>query len=458
MKEHARVTSTKPLKAQAPGDVTVGDIMFLEVKNGVKKPLMIHVDVFTKMIMGVPLNSKTETECARALLEVKAECAAKGKTIKQLVFNSEPGIVPSQEILNDNGTELILKAASQKVGLAEVSIRLIREKARATKAGVHSKFGYLPPNQFNVDRCLDSISVLNRIPKHDQTMTPFELMGGKCMVQLRDLHAEWGEPVVVKKPKGILSNLGTTGQWAMVVRRIMNGTGVIKVYLIQSKKYAYRLKFVQAIASEWVMEAMKNISADDSVGFEDVTTTEENQIQEMIAEVENHETKSNTYDDEINTIEEYEETKIMGGQDRETVVLKSIESIEDAWKKMNIKSEPINVDEQADVAEQIEPQVMGPVPYVTRSGRISRPPNRLIETAYAVVKETYVQNYQDMMSEVNQATIECTYAMKALLFQKALKLKPEEAMKALREEVSKTIKLDIWEPVHLESLTLKSTT
>jgi hypothetical protein len=96
---------------------------------------------------------------------------------------------------------------------------------------------------------------------------------------------------------------------------------------------------------------------------------------------------------------------------------------------------------------------MGPVPYVTRSGRISRPPNRLIETAYAVVKEMYVQNYQDMTSEDNQATIECTYAMKALLFQKALKLKPQEAMKALREEVSKTIKLDVWEPVHLENLT-----
>jgi hypothetical protein len=201
------------------------------------------------------------------------------------------------------------------------------------------------------------------------------------------------------------------------------------------------------------MEAMKNISADDSVGFEDVTTMEGNQIQEMIAEVESHETKNNTYDDEINMIEEHEETKIMGGQDRETVVMKSIESIEHAWKEMDVKSEPIDVDEiQTDITEQIETQVLEPVPYVTRSGCISRPPNRLIETAYAVVNETYIQNYQDIASDVPQATIECIYAMKALLFQKALKLKPEEAMKALREEVLKTIKLDIWEPVHLKPL------
>ncbi len=41
--------------------------------------------------------------------------------------------------------------------------------------------------------------------------------------------------MVVKRPKGISSNLGTTGQWAVVVQRFMNGTGVIKVYLIQAR-------------------------------------------------------------------------------------------------------------------------------------------------------------------------------------------------------------------------------
>ena len=38
---------------------------------------------------------------------------------------------------------------------AEVSIRLVREKARATKAGVRAMFGYMPANQFNVDLCMD---------------------------------------------------------------------------------------------------------------------------------------------------------------------------------------------------------------------------------------------------------------------------------------------------------------
>ena len=81
------------------------------------------------------------------------------------MFDREPGIVPIEDKLLMNGIELKLKAAGQKIGLAEMSIRLVREKARATKAGVRAKFNYLPPNQFIVDLCLDSISVLNRIPK-----------------------------------------------------------------------------------------------------------------------------------------------------------------------------------------------------------------------------------------------------------------------------------------------------
>jgi hypothetical protein len=49
----------------------------------------------------------------------------------------------------------------------------------------------------------------------------------------------------------------------------MNGTGVLKVYLIQQKKYAYRLKFQQARASQWVMDGLNSKSKDAKIGFED---------------------------------------------------------------------------------------------------------------------------------------------------------------------------------------------
>ena len=54
----------------------------------------------------------------------------------------------------------------------------------------------------------------------------------------------------------------------MVVRRLMNHTGVIKVYLIGTRKYAYRLKFKRTTVPEWVIIVMNSIG-DKSIGFED---------------------------------------------------------------------------------------------------------------------------------------------------------------------------------------------
>jgi hypothetical protein len=45
----------KPLQAEVLGEITVGNIMFVEIKQTVKKPLLVHMDVKTKFITGVPL-------------------------------------------------------------------------------------------------------------------------------------------------------------------------------------------------------------------------------------------------------------------------------------------------------------------------------------------------------------------------------------------------------------------
>lgn len=74
-----------------------------------------------------------------------------------------------------------------------------------------------------------------------------------------------GRTSVVKKPKGISSDLTVTGQWGVVVRRIMNGAGVLMVYLIQTKRHAYRLHYMQAIAPEWVLESLKDLNADMNI-------------------------------------------------------------------------------------------------------------------------------------------------------------------------------------------------
>jgi len=105
------------------------------------------------------------------------------------------------------------------------------------------------------------------LPKTGQDESPYEIFTGKEVDYLRDFRAEWGKILPVKKPKQLASDLNVTGEWAAVVRRIINGTGVLKVYLVQSKKYAYRLHFKTAKAPEWVLEELQNLKT-SAIGFE----------------------------------------------------------------------------------------------------------------------------------------------------------------------------------------------
>jgi hypothetical protein len=70
-----------------------------EIKN-VKEPLLIHVDVCSKMITGVPLKDKSEEVCTSAIMQVKAVYARNKHELKQLVFDHEPGIVPIEDELS----------------------------------------------------------------------------------------------------------------------------------------------------------------------------------------------------------------------------------------------------------------------------------------------------------------------------------------------------------------------
>jgi hypothetical protein len=92
MKEHAQKQSTKPLSTEVPGEITVGNILFVELNDNVKKPLLVYVDVNTKLIKGMPLLNKTGEECTKGLLDTKSDYQMQGRMMRQLVFDHEPRI------------------------------------------------------------------------------------------------------------------------------------------------------------------------------------------------------------------------------------------------------------------------------------------------------------------------------------------------------------------------------
>jgi hypothetical protein len=440
------------LDSEVPGNETVGDIMFIELTESNKKPLMMHVNVCTKLITGVGMTNKSEEECTQTVLKIKNDYDLYGYRLKNLTLDREPGVVPAEDSLKASGINLKLKAAGQKVGLAEVSIRLIRMKARATKAGVRAQYGYLPPNLFNLDLCFDSIQVLNQIPKKGESKIPHEKFSGKKCNYLRDFRAEWGEPIIVKKTKQLSSDLQVTGQWAVVVRCMMDNSGILKVYIIQTKKYAYRLQFRRAIAPDWVIESLNNIDVNATIGFEDgveIPIAPE----QLPTDIVTTESDKNNLDKTIELNDLWQEE--YPTEERNTVIMQAIDTIEEVLDLPQEEEENNDImvtDETNPDADAILP-IVEQLVYRTRSGRAVRKPARLIEEAYATVKETYLEYHHEIEVIPQNATIEIVGMLKAILYERALKKKPAEAKQALLDEVQKALKIDIWEPVFMTQMT-----
>jgi hypothetical protein len=168
--------------------------------------------------------------------------------------------------------------------------------------------------------------------------SPYELFTGRAIDLKRDFRADQGEPIIVKKPKGISSDLAVTGQWAVVVRRIMNGTGVLKVYLIQSKKYAYRLRFVRAVAPEWVLEALNNVDLNASIGFEEGAEADFQEAVDRIMK----DKEGQAIDAVIGSAErldDEDDVQIIGDRGKVDIIMQSVDSLEEVWHKTSVKAE-----------------------------------------------------------------------------------------------------------------------
>jgi hypothetical protein len=207
---------------------------------------------------------------------------------------------------------------------------------------------------------------------------------------------------------------------------------------------------VRAVAPDWVLEALNGIDSNATIGFEDGTDDNLREINQIVNK------RGDVQDDvAVTGLVEYnneeDEVQIIGDREKVDIIMQSIDSLEEVWHKTSVKvdikdevgeEERDEVEISAEMEDETnvdEPQEAGV--YVTRSGRASRPPQRLIETAYVALKETYLTNFSDTNESELKQTIEVTYMMKALLFQKAVSQRPDEAMKALEEEVTKAVKM-----------------
>ena len=138
-------------------------------------------------------------------------------------------------------------------------IRKIKDKMRSLQYGILERFGYTFPY---LDKLRDdAVRCIQRCPQRGQLLCPHQLFYKRPPDYVRDFRVELGEIILVHRPKrGISRGMEPKAEWAFVIDRLMDGSGVIQVVIVVTKKTAFRIKFARAKVPDDVKAQVKSIT------------------------------------------------------------------------------------------------------------------------------------------------------------------------------------------------------
>jgi hypothetical protein len=99
---------------------------------------------------------------------------------------------------------------------------------------------------------------------------------------LRDIRGlDWGRPMLAKKPKrGAFTTVDSKVEWVVVIQVYRDRSGVVKVYNIEIKRLAHRVKLVHARIPDRDITTLQNLDPDAEIGSEQDGPTDEELVEE----------------------------------------------------------------------------------------------------------------------------------------------------------------------------------
>jgi hypothetical protein len=145
--------------------------------------------------------------------------------------------------------DLTWTGAGQKLGLTEVSGRIVKSRCRSSISGIYERFGYHFPAKWIPRLVADVVCVLNRAARKGESLS------------LSQTIVPIGEILLFKRPKRIASSsiLEMNAEWGIVVSRSFDKRYILEAYLIKSKSYGHRFKFVRAALSSFIMTIVRSL-------------------------------------------------------------------------------------------------------------------------------------------------------------------------------------------------------
>ena len=479
IKEHPRQKSKKQLSYKV-GEAGAADLLFVEQATGTKAAYLLHIDLCTKTKFVIQLTNKSEEQLLAAYGKITSIHDHYNHTLRHLYFDRESGIVSLKDrLMTELKVYVHLKAASQKVGLAEVEIRYVKESARATKLGAQERLGIDLPGHFNIDLLYDVVATQNTLVKYGYDLSPIEQFTGIKPDRLRQYRGiNWGEIVIAKRPKNLssIADLRARGEYALVVRRYPDRSGVLKVWLPKTGYYAYRFKVrrVRNQCVEWILKKLSSMNPRAVLGFEPDPISDGDLLNNELYSDSDDESYDSSSSDDDDDIEPFLVDRRIALENRyRRKVAEPIEFVvadnqpgelhelepndrepEEVREESNISSEdgseigelPEEISEESDILSEGGSEI-GELPAQPQQEEQRRYPTRERRPS-SRLKDSYTFGISEINDDHNQQD---EYAF-ASTIQEAVRERPLAVAKALEDEIDNFERKHCWKPIHEQDL------
>ena len=251
-KKAERSPTDTPKESYEIGEAAAMDIMFLD-----KGATLVVTDIASSYIVATDVAGRTLGHLKASLDQALRGWDFNRATLRLIKSDRERAIVSAASYIErDLNLKLRFTAAGQHQPLAENSIKLIKYKVRSTRSSIFNAYGYIFPDIKRLRN--DAVRCINITPKRGQSLSPMEMFLRRYIDPKRDLRVALGEIILVHRPKATVGHgAEPNADWACVVGRPMDGTGVIEVLLIFTRRLAYRLKFVRTSVPSVVLSELR---------------------------------------------------------------------------------------------------------------------------------------------------------------------------------------------------------
>jgi hypothetical protein len=239
----------------------------MDIMQFAKQLYLVSVDDYCGFVVTVLLPDKRQMTVEDAINKVINVYKSGGHKILTFRSDSEAVFISCEEFIGSMNATLTLAAPENHDRVVERAIRSIKDKTRAL---IYS-LPYVLPSwtwRYAVEY---AVLGMNSVPNvNTGVRSPNEFVQGKKLIYEQDVKASFGTIIESRLPYAGDDATGPRSETGVVVGRHPRSKGMLKVYMIASKRVVKRYKHVQVPLTEEILNALgRNVRAAAETDDED---------------------------------------------------------------------------------------------------------------------------------------------------------------------------------------------